>query len=295
MSGDMAAAAHDAAEAGDYKGAVKALEKAVYPLYRAEDADGLEQIVREASRIHELAAGRVRSKASGVRELAESYLTGLGRGSTQDAAPEQPPVERVSDESVEVDVSPVSFGLTIVGAAIMLIAIFLKQFETNTFAVIEKNSLVQNGDGWWFIILAVLISGAAWRAYNRKHSTFAPVVFGLISVAVALYYGLAHSQLQLCSAASGFASNCTQARPGIGIYAAGVGGVLAAIGGWQMFRAKPLESYDVEDEIMTADSLKVPKSPALADRLRALDDLRTEGLVTEAEYDQRRAGLLDQI
>jgi uncharacterized membrane protein YidH (DUF202 family) len=177
-----------------------------------------------------------------------------------------------------VDVTPISFGLTVVGAAIMLIAIFLKQFEANTFAVIEKNSLVQNGDGWWFIILAVLICGAAWRAYSRKRSTFGPVAFGLIGIGMALYYGLAHSQLTLCSASSAFASNCHQARPGIGIYAAGVGGLLAVIGGWQIFRAQPLAvEKDAAPVIDAVASVAAPQVVPLAERLRGLDDLRTQG------------------
>jgi hypothetical protein len=57
--------------------AVKALAKAVFPLYNANDTAGLEQIPAEATR-YELEGGRrVRGKAKAVRQEAGAYLTRL--------------------------------------------------------------------------------------------------------------------------------------------------------------------------------------------------------------------------
>lgn len=79
----------------------------------------------------------------------------------------------------------------------MLIAVFLPQFETSTFSQIEKNSLIQNGGGWWCIGLAVGAAGAAYRAYRNQRRSYAAVILGGIGILVAIYYGTSHSERQL--------------------------------------------------------------------------------------------------
>lgn len=204
---------------------------------------------------------------------------------------EAPAVDDAAEQET-VDVTPLSLGIALVGAGLMLLAVFLPQLESSTYAQIEKNTLIQNGDGWWFILLAVLSAGAAYRAFHQQRRTFAPVVFGVIGIGIAVYYGTAHSQRRLCSAASGFTSNCTLATPSIGVYAAGVGAFLVAVGGWQMFRAQQIEPVETDAPVVSA-AASAPVS--IADRLRTLDQLKADNLITGIEYDQRRAALLKQV
>src|SRR5205823_1268991 len=110
------------------------------------------------------------------------------------AGPARQPVQPVAREEGPVDVTPLSFGIVLVGAAVMLIAVFLPQFESSSFARVEKNSLIQNGDGWWFIGLAVLAAGTAYRAYRNQRQSFASVALGVIGIGFAIYYGTSHSQ-----------------------------------------------------------------------------------------------------
>lgn len=140
-------------------------------------------------------------------------------------------------EDEDVDITPLSLGIALAGAAVMLVAVFLPQFESTTFSQIEKNTLIQNGDGWGYIVLAVLAAGAAYRAYRGRKRTSATVILGGLGIALAVYDGTSHSARELCSASSNFQSNCSLGTPGIGIYAAGVGALLVLIGGWQMLRA----------------------------------------------------------
>lgn len=195
------------------------------------------------------------------------------------------------------DVTPLSFGIVLAGAALMLIAVFLPQFESTTFSQIEKNSLIQNGDGWWFIGLAVGAAGTAYRAYRNQQRSFAAVVMGAIGIGVAVYYGTSHSQRELCSAATNFNSHCTLGTPGIGIYAAGVGGVLALIGGWQIYKAPASESGNETVQTASPAPSGPPRAPAstIAERLRTLDQLRADNVITDAEHARRRAALIDEV
>lgn len=195
-----------------------------------------------------------------------------------------------------VDVTPLSLGIALAGAGVMLIAVFLPQFESNAFSQIEQNTLIQNGGGWWFLGLAVAAAGAAYRGYRGQKRTFAPVVLGAIGIAFAIYYGTSHSARRLCSAASGFSSDCSLGRPGIGIYAAGVGGLLVVLGGWQMFRSQVIDTFDDDESSSIPTGVDpVPGASTIADRLRTLDQLRADGLITDDEHAQRRSAVLEQV
>jgi hypothetical protein len=247
-----------------------------------KDSDRLTEIDEISSEMRERLEGDDRLPAFDAR------LRGREAPAAADTADEE--AADTADEET-VDVTPLSLGIALVGAGLMLIAVFLPQFESNTYAQIEKNTLIQNGDGWWFIILAVLSAGAAYRAFHQQRRTFAPIVLGVIGIGIAVYYGTAHSERRLCSVASGFTSNCTLATPGIGIYAAGIGAFLVVVGGWQMFRAQHVEPAEAGTPVASATV-----SPAsIADRLRTLDQLKADNLITSAEYDQRRAALLEQV
>lgn len=207
-------------------------------------------------------------------------------------------IRRFVTDARAADVTPLSLGIVLAGAGLMLIAVFLPQFESSTFAQIEKNSLIQNGGGWYFIALAVLAAGTAYHAYRNQRRSFGAVLFGAIGIGTAFYYGTSHSQRELCSVSSvTFAQRCSLGTPGIGIYAAGVGGLLVMIGGWQIFKSELVErDMEEEDEEKEEEHLPSPDGAStIAERLRTVDQLHADGVITDAEHAQRRAELISEV
>src|SRR4051812_37028979 len=66
-----------------------------------------------------------------------------------------------------VDISPVGFAIVLIGALGMVIGVFLPMFETSELSLggLKTNTLIQNGDGWIVLGLAVGIAAAAYRSY----------------------------------------------------------------------------------------------------------------------------------
>ena len=116
-----------------------------------------------------------------------------------------------------VDVSPAGLVLASLGALAMLIAVFLPYADSSSagFAIIEKNTLIQNGAGWWFIVLALIGGIRVYASYRSKKKTWAPVITGGLAIAYAVYFGSnGGDSLRLCSVATG--TNCPgrQSRDG---------------------------------------------------------------------------------
>jgi hypothetical protein len=136
--------------------------------------------------------------------------------------------------SEPVEVNRAGAALAAVGATLMVIAVFLPRVESAKFGRVQENTLIQSGDGWVFIGLAVGIVAAVYAAFQRERRTWAVLTLGLIAVAIAVYDGTG-DRLELRSAsggAFGLPSSATEkASPGVGIYAVGAGGLIAAIGG----------------------------------------------------------------
>jgi hypothetical protein len=295
----------DAAAAGDHKKALKALEDLRWGYHDEDAAEVLEQVAREAGRIATAASGRIAKRAeklaAGARETAEFKRRERQREATYEASRSLP-----STAAAETGyaITPVSLGIGLVSAALMLISVFLPHVESGTFATVEKNTLIQSGDGWIFILLAVAIAGAVWRAYYSDRRSVGTGIFGLIAIGVAIYDGTNKSALTLCPvspAATQLGVGCSTASPGVGIYMAGVAGALAAIAAWQIWRS--------EEYVPTADDERVPEANevlaiqtavadaprSLEDRLRTLQKLKDDGLIDDSEYLQRRSALLDTV
>jgi hypothetical protein len=190
---------------------------------------------------------------------------------SQRAAQRPEAAEPAAEDIVPANVSPVSLGLALAGALVMLIAIFLPRVESpRSFARIADNTLIQAGGGWWFVGLAGAIGTVAWYAYRSNSRAAGTLVLGVIAIGVAVYYGKSHGSLTLCPiGATEITAACETASPGVGIYAAGVGGLLAAIGGLGIWRAP------AADETVDAVDDAEPSSPGeaendLAQRLRTL-------------------------
>jgi ribosomal protein L32 len=141
----------------------------------------------------------------------------------------------------DVDLSPVAIGLALVGSACLIIGVFLPRVEnTSAFAGIAENSLIQTGDGWWFIALAVGIAAAVYRAWRKGEKSWSVIVLAVLATAFALYLGVDEATRTLYpldeSGTADASAEGTVAAAGIGIYVVGVGGVLALLGGFQMQR-----------------------------------------------------------
>jgi hypothetical protein len=54
-----------------------------------------------------------------------------------------------------VGASPVAVGLVLVGAVATVIGVFLPKVESSTFFRVEKNTLIQQGDGWLLLVMAL--------------------------------------------------------------------------------------------------------------------------------------------
>jgi hypothetical protein len=131
-----------------------------------------------------------------------------------------------------VEVNPAGIVVGALGALAMLVAVFLPYADASSsgFVRIEKNTLIQNGAGWAFVILAVIGGIRIYAAHQAAIKTWAPIVSGLLACGYAIYFGKnGGDSLKLCSVATG--TNCQVANPGTGVYLAGIGGLLMAVGG----------------------------------------------------------------
>jgi hypothetical protein len=154
---------------------------------------------------------------------------------------EPEPLGDVHKQPIEVieEANKPGMALALVGALVMAVAVFLSRVNGHIFARVEKNTLIQSGDGWLFIVFAVLIATSVYRIQRdpkRDRSAAAVLVLALIAIGVAIYDGTG-KRLELSNSNSSVLSEpiTEKADPGIGIYGAGVGGLLALVGGvWIM-------------------------------------------------------------
>jgi hypothetical protein len=144
----------------------------------------------------------------------------------------------------EIDVSPVGLVVAVAGAVALLISVFLPFMESTTFPRVAQNTLIQSGDGWILIVLSVAELFALYRIYVSKQRNLGP--------------GTNKGNFRLCPVGSNpLGVACETAKPGIGIYVAGVGGLLM-IGGWQLYRASPRRVPIEAEPAEPADSKTCP-------------------------------------
>lgn len=171
------------------------------------------------------------------------------------------------DASVDdtVDVPANAMALALVGAAIVAISMFLPFAEPpESVSRIEQNTLIQHAESWALLGFAVAIGATAYRAYTRRRRTWAPLALGVWALAVAIYLGTSEDILTVCP--ESLLQRCERASPGVGIYGAGVGGVLAIIGGWQIWSSKPAAlAGDETRGIGQADPERTKKCPDCAE------------------------------
>jgi hypothetical protein len=133
-----------------------------------------------------------------------------------------------------VPVNPIGAGLALIGAALMIIGVFLPRVQSQEFFRVPDNTLIQSGDGWIFIGLAVFIAVAVYAAISRRRRTYAVLILAVLGIGIATYDGTGE-RLELSSlnpaAAAAVGVPGEKASPATGLYAAGAGSGLAALGG----------------------------------------------------------------
>ena len=190
---------------------------------------------------------RFRSIAEDDQESAEEQAAGeeARRSEESPAVPDEPVLEAhglfwkptriiVSVPRKPVRLNPVGIGLALVGAALMIIGVFLPRVESQQFFKVP-DTLFQSGDGWIFIALAICIEVAVGAAMSGRRRTYAVLVLAMLGIAVGTYYGtgerLELSSLNPAAAAALGGGSTEKASPGTGLYAVVAGSGLAAVGG----------------------------------------------------------------
>lgn len=118
-----------------------------------------------------------------------------------------------------------------VGIAVAAVSVFLPHLETDTFQTIVDNTMIQNGLGWGILIVGAFASIGLYRRWTSGGRGPSILVFGLLTIAYAVFAGTG-DRVQLESTGPLAVSSLRDtASPGIGIYVAGIGGLIMALGG----------------------------------------------------------------
>jgi hypothetical protein len=163
------------------------------------------------------------------------------------------PAEDVAEQSVEVpeEANRLGMALALAGALVMAVAVFLPRVHMflprvhrHIFGRVENNTLIHSGNGWLFIAFAVLIATSVYRIHRnaeRYRSAAAVLLVAIVATGLAIYDGTG-KRFEGSNVIVVVKGPITEKKiaeikddPGIGIYGAGVGGLLALIGGvWIM-------------------------------------------------------------
>lgn len=146
-------------------------------------------------------------------------------------------------EAVQVEPNMGGIALSGLAAVLGIVSVFLPALETSAFSHIEGNTLIQSGNGWLILGFSIGVLGGTYRVYNSHKPTWWVAVLGGLILASAIYSGTgSRTKLHSVLGVAGRHLEVT-GTPAVGIYAAGVAGVLAIIGG-SILAGRTIPSYD---------------------------------------------------
>jgi hypothetical protein len=122
------------------------------------------------------------------------------------------------------------------GLGLMAVAVFLPLWDeaSTTFLRVTGNSLLQSGYGWATLVVVAISAASLFRIYQRGQRAWWPGVGGALVVVQAFVIGTSEDTMTLCAQSETgtvLDQSCQVADPGLGVYAAGVGGALLALAG----------------------------------------------------------------
>lgn len=154
-------------------------------------------------------------------------------------SPPSAPISQIQ-ASQTVEASPLAIGLSVAGASLVVIGVFLPRFDKSDFPVIVDNSLIQGGWGYLFIALALIATFLTYRFVRREGSQYSVLTVGVIMLIAAIFMGTGGRMTLESQVHGGFTdigyerpprTIKEQASPGIGIFSVGAGGLLVTFGG----------------------------------------------------------------
>lgn len=135
------------------------------------------------------------------------------------------------------DISLFGLGLVCVGAVGMVIAEFLPIAEA-AGETVRQNTPVQQEE-WQFFGFAAFAALAAYRSYRKGRRGWAPIIWGLLGLASAVYMGTNKSLRTLYPLGVSQGSG-TLVPVGIAAYVAGAASLLVMVGGRLMRQSSPV-------------------------------------------------------
>jgi Uncharacterised protein family UPF0547 len=136
-------------------------------------------------------------------------------------------------------ITPLSFALVCIGAAAMAVAAFLPFLDaTGIFSRVKQNTLIEH-EGWPLLLFALLAVLTGYRNYSEGQRGWSTILWGALGLAVAVWIASDKTIRTLYPIGLNGEPIGTgrAASIGIGIYVAGVGGIVTAFGGLQMRNA----------------------------------------------------------
>lgn len=143
----------------------------------------------------------------------------------------------------ETDLSTAGLALALVGTGVVALSAFLPLWDSGSvsFIRLEGNSLIQQGVGVLVLIFAALGVLDLVRAHKTRARAIGPLIAGGLTIAYAIFTATDDETMRLCPVAPDtFALGCEEAAPGLGLWAAGAGGLVMFIGGLQLRVRRPL-------------------------------------------------------
>jgi hypothetical protein len=139
------------------------------------------------------------------------------------------------DDYINVEVTPAIIGV-LAGIIVTVVAVFLPFVDTKGVPV-GSNTLIQNTEGVVLLVLAVTALLTLYRRLTGARWWWATAAVGLVMLAVVVYTASNLPELVIGSS-NPFLSESVKVGAGVGVYLAGLGAFLVALGGVGLPRSR---------------------------------------------------------